>query len=79
MDILKFILEKILFVISIALKYLNEYKIIIYPIFFIIYFYMYYSMVMPQLFFSLDPTMMQKINKIFAIRNCKSRFLTGFI
>jgi len=71
MDILKFILEKILFVIAIALKYLNEYKIIIYPIFFIIYFYMYYSMVMPQLFFSLDPAMMQKINKIFVNKACK--------
>ena len=57
------IINNILSILFNILNAINKNKIIIYPIFFTIYFFMYYSIVIPQILFSLDEKMLNKINE----------------
>ena len=63
MSLLEFVLNKVLTYLFLVLNYVNEYKIIIYPIFFTIYFFMYYSMIIPQVLFTLDEKTIKSINE----------------
>ena len=62
MSLLEFVLNKILSYLFLVLNFVNEYKIIIYPLFFTIYFFMYYSMIIPQVLFTLDEKTIKSIN-----------------
>jgi len=49
----------------VCLTFLEKFKIIIYPLFFAIYFFMYYSIVIPQVFFTFDKDLIDSINDSF--------------
>ena len=63
MSIITYITNKILPILLIIFNNINKNKIIIYPIFFTIYFFMYYSIIIPQILFSLDEKTLNKINE----------------
>ena len=63
MSIITYIINKILPILLIIFNNINKNKIIIYPIFFTIYFFMYYSIIIPQILFSLDEKTLNKINE----------------